>query len=182
MRIVNEKQLGLVWNWDEQERKALAQKYQANLERLIYAVHERVDAGKGPAPEDLRALAGELQQAGEMLAESMQNCFDAATTIYTMAGSTPAERQERGQFLAQIQAHKGQTVILRQTSVPELEGKQLRLDELRGIKGILRDGDDRWEALVDFLVPVLDDEPPAAAPPTPETKLDPAPPENPSHE
>jgi hypothetical protein len=44
-------------------------------------------------------------------------------------------------------------VVLRQTSVAELKGKQLLLEQVRGIKGVLRDGDQYWDALLDYLSP-----------------------------
>jgi hypothetical protein len=35
----------------------------------------------------------------------------------------------------------------------------VRLEEVRGIKGVLRDGDQYWDALLDYLVPILRYEP-----------------------
>ena len=155
MRIVNEKHLALVWNWDETEKAGLEHKYRTNLERLLYAIQQRVDANEMPPVQDLRDLAVELQQAGELLQQCMQNCYDAATTVYAMAATTPEEREKRREFLNQIMEHVGKPVVLKQTSVAEIEGKQLILEEIRGIKAILRDEAGLWEALVDFLVPVL---------------------------
>jgi len=158
MRIVNEKHLALVWSWDEQERSGLLRKYQTNLERLVYAIQQRVEKGEGPPEQDLRDLSSELQQVGEALSESMQNCFEAARSVYVLSGATPEERNARRRLLEDLRAHIGKPVILRQTSIPELEGRQLVLEELRGTKAILRDGDGLWEALADFLVPVTPDQ------------------------
>ena len=154
MRIVNEKHLALVWNWDEHERNGLLRKYQTNLERLVVAVQQRVEKGETPPSQDLRDLANELQQAGEALAESMQNCYEAARSVYALSGSTPEDREGRRQLLEKLKTHAGKLVMLKQTSVPQLEDRQLVLQEIRGIKAILRDEDTLWEALADFLVPV----------------------------
>ncbi len=156
MRIVNEKYLSLVWNWDEYEKNGIVTKYQGNLDRLVDALEKRVEAGKYPAEEDVRRLAGELQEAGELLEQSTQRCLTAAGRIYEFAARTSEDRAERAQRFEQLRNHIGKPVILSQTSAPELEGKQLILEDVNGVKGILRDGDDLWEALIDFLVPVLD--------------------------
>ncbi len=162
MRIINEKHLALVWNWDENERNELAVRYQTNLERLLTAIQERVNRNTPPPPDDLKELAGEIQQAGEALQQSMNSCLDAARTLYAMAAITPEERQVRKATIERIRAHVGKYVVFKQTDAPELRGRQLLLEEVRGIKAILRDGDKRWEALVDQLIPVLRYE---AAPP-----------------
>ncbi|OPZ26701.1 MAG: hypothetical protein BWZ02_01916 [Lentisphaerae bacterium ADurb.BinA184] len=163
MRIVNEKHLALVWNWDETEKGGLERKYRSHLEQLLFAIQDRIDRNRQPAVQDLRDLANELQQAGETLQECMQNCYDAAATVYALAAPTPEERERRREFLRQIGEHVGKPVVLKQTSVAEVEGKPLTLEEIRGIKGILRDEAGLWEALVDFLVPVLNH----SAPPKP---------------
>jgi hypothetical protein len=153
MRIVNEKYLDLVWSWDEYEKKSLQTRYQANLERLVAAIRRRVQGGTAPPPEDLRALAAELQEAGEALQQSVLNCYDAARNVYLMAAATPEEREVRCQQFEDLAAHIGKGVRLTQTSAPELEDKTLILEEIQGIKGVLRDGDSLWEAMIDFLVP-----------------------------
>jgi hypothetical protein len=154
MRIINEKHLALVWNWDEQEKNGLIRRYQTNLERLVYAIQQRVAADDSPASQDLRDLADELQEAGEALSESMQNCYEAARTVYVLSGKTPEERDARHKLLTRLHDHLGKPVRLKQTSVSELEGRELILEELRGIKAILRGEGGLWEALADFLVPV----------------------------
>lgn len=156
MRIVNEKYLSLVWSWDEYEKNGLATKYQANLDRLVDALEKRIAAGQPPAEDDVRRLAGELQEAGELLEQSMRRCLDAAGHIYEFAGRTPEDRAERAERFEQLRNHVGKPVVLTQSSAPELVGKHLILEEVNGIKGILRHGDDLWEALTDFLVPVLE--------------------------
>ena len=150
MRIVNEKYLALIWNWDESEKSNIQHKYQTNLERLVYAIQERIEKGESPPPEALKSLAGELQEAGELLRQSAENCFAVARNIYSSTGD-PAATPEA---IYSIEDHVGQPVILSQTSVPEIEGRQLILHDVRGIKAVLRDGDSYWEALVDFVVPV----------------------------
>ena len=156
MRIVNEKYLSLVWNWDKQEKNGLETVYETNIQRLVEALRKRAAKDQLPAEEDIRALASELQQAGETLEQCMNNCLSAAQEIYSLAAATNQERRKRTEMIEQLHRHIGKPVILTQTSVPALEGKQLILDDIHGIKGILRDGDDLWEALVDFLAPVLD--------------------------
>jgi hypothetical protein len=154
MRIVNEKYLALIWNWDEAERGNLEHKYQTNLERLAYAIQERLEAGTPPPPEALRDLAAELQEAGELLEQSAQNCFAVARSIYAAAAPSEAERSERMASVEAVENHVGKPVVLSQTSAPELQGRQLILHEVRGTKAVLRDGDSYWEALIDFVVPV----------------------------
>ena len=156
MRIVNEKYLSLIWNWDDLEENALVTKYQTNLERLLYAIHDRIEQGQSPPADDLRQLAGELQTTGEKLQESADNCLAAAQTVYAYAGSSEDDRNKRQQFFEQLPSHIGKPVVLKQTSAEELEGKQLTLRQIRGIKAVLEDEGGLWEALIDFLVPVLD--------------------------
>ncbi len=155
MRIVNEKHLSLLWSWDDYDKDILVRKYQDNLEQLVRAVVKRVNEGKAPAADDIRALAVELQEAGEILHQSVLNCFEAARAVYEQSGETDAEREQRHELFETLNNHIGKPVILSQTSIPELEGKHLILEEIQGVKGILRDGDNLWEAMVDFLVPVL---------------------------
>ncbi|MDT8390050.1 MAG: hypothetical protein RRC34_06035 [Lentisphaeria bacterium] len=150
MRIVNEKYLALIWNWDDSEKGNLQHKFQTNLERLVYAVQERMETGDAPSPEALRSLAEELQEAGELLQQSAENCLAVARVMYTSTGDFAANPDK----LQSIEAHIGKPVILSQTSAPEIEGRQLILHEIRGIKAILKDGDSFWEALIDFVVPV----------------------------
>jgi hypothetical protein len=85
----------------------------------------------------------------------MNGCFDSARALYAMAAITPEEREARKSLLERIRLHIGKHVVLKQTDSPELRGRQLLLEEIRGIKAILRDGDKRWEALVDQLIPVI---------------------------
>lgn len=151
MRIVNEKYLALIWNWNEAERGNIQHKFQTNLERLVYALQEQIDKGQAPAPEALKDLAAELQEAGELLQESSENCFVVARNIY--ASAFDADDPSRSRMLS-VDEHIGKHVVLSQTSVPEIEGRQLILHEVRGTKAILRDGDNYWEALVDFVIPV----------------------------
>lgn len=156
MRIVNEKYLALIWNWDEAERGNLEHRYQANLERLVYAIQERLEAGQPPPPQALKDLADDLQEAGELLAQSAQNCFAVARSIYASSAGSDEQRARQLEKIEEVEGHIGKPVILAQTSVPEIEGRQLILHEVRGLKAILRDGDSFWEALVDFVVPVED--------------------------
>ncbi len=159
MRILNEKYLSLVWSWDDVEKNGLALKYGTNLERLLFAIQERFNHGEPPPPEDLKELAGELQQAGELLSQSMQNCFEAGRALYGLAAPTPAAQNERKDLIARLKNHIGKPVILKQTHIAEIRGKVMILEEIRGIKAIVRDGEQRWESLIDFLVPVLRVEP-----------------------
>lgn len=155
MRILNEKHLSLIWSWDDIEKNELVVKYQTNLDRLVAAIQDRINRNENPPPEDLKDLAAELQQAGEMLQQSMQNCLNAAQTLYSLAGATTAEQAERRKFIERMKKHIGKPVVLKQTNVESIRGKQLILEDIRGIKGILRDGDQVWEAMVDYLVPVI---------------------------
>ncbi|MCF7854972.1 MAG: hypothetical protein K9N51_09255 [Candidatus Pacebacteria bacterium] len=159
MRIVNEKYLSLVWSWDTYEKNGLQTVYDANIRRLVEALRKRAETDQLPEEEDIRALASELQQAGELLEQSMNNCLNAAQEVYSFAAADNKERRKRAEMIEQLHEHIGKPVILTQTSVPDLEGKQLILEDVHGIKAILRDGDDLWEALVDFLSPVLDYKP-----------------------
>lgn len=152
MRIVNEKYLSLIWNWDESEKSNLEHKFQTNLERLVYAIQEQMERGNAPSPDALKRLAGELQEAGELLQQSAENCLAVARNIYASTGDSAASPEK----IQSMQAHIGKPVILSQTSAPEIEGRQVILHEIRGIKAILKDGDNYWEALIDFVVPVED--------------------------
>ncbi|MFA4945782.1 MAG: hypothetical protein WC789_13925 [Lentisphaeria bacterium] len=155
MRILNEKHLALIWSWDDLERNELSLKYLANIERLVAVIEERISRNEMPPPEDLKDLALELQQAGELLQQCSSNCLNGAQKFYALAGLTTAEQTERRKFIERIKKHVGKPVVLKQTSVDAIRGKQLILEEVRGIKGVLRDGNELWEAMVDFLVPVL---------------------------
>jgi hypothetical protein len=102
----------------------------------------------------MKELAYELQQAGEALQQSMHSCLDAARNLYGMAGGTPEERQERKNLIDRIRGHVGKYVIILQTDNPELRGRQFLLEEIRGIRAILKDGDRRVDVLLDQLIPV----------------------------
>ena len=159
MRILNEKHLHHVWTWNDREREELTTRFQTNIELLLAAIFARLKDNDKPSAKDLKDLAVELQQAGEQLQQSMENCFEAAQTLYVLAAPTPEEQEKRKHALQQLAGHIGQPVVLRQTSVAELKGKQLLLEQIRGIKGVLRDGDQYWDALLDYLVPILRYEP-----------------------
>ncbi len=154
MRIVNEKYLALIWNWNEAEKGNLEHKYQTNLERLAYAIQERLDAGQAPSPEALKELAAELQEAGELLRQSAENCYAVARSVYASAAGDDVERAQCLEKMAAVERHVGKPVVLSQASDGEIVGRQLILCDVRGTKAILRDGDSFWEALIDFVVPV----------------------------
>ena len=156
MRIVNEKYLALIWNWDESERANLEHKYQTNLERLVFAVQEKLEGGHPPPADAMIDLANELQEAGELLRQSAENCFAVGRSIYGASAGSDTARAQRMEKLEAVERHVGRQVVLSQTSAPEIEGRTLVLHEVRGIKAVLRDGDNFWEALVDFVVPVED--------------------------
>ena len=157
MRIVNEKYLSLIWSWDKSEREGLERRFQTNLERLVYAIQERLEAGTPPAPEDMKELGGELQDAGEILRQGSENCLAAARSIYAAAAGDDRKRAERMQRIEKIESLVGKHVKLTQASVPEIADRPMILHEVNGIKAILRDGDNYWEALVDFLAPCEED-------------------------
>ena len=156
MHIVNEKDLNVLWGWDDQEEQGLTTRYQANLERLLEVLRARVESPNAPESEDLTALAMELQEAADRLSECAENCFEAARYMYALAADDTAERAKRREAFDALLEHVGGKVVLKQSSVPQIAGKQLTLDDIRGIRGILSDGENLWEALVDFLVPVYE--------------------------
>lgn len=154
MHIVNEKDLNVLWGWDEQEEKGLSARYEENIERLMGVMKTRLAQGQIPPPEDLKALALELQSAGDSLSQYAENCFEAARFVYAIADKDPENREKRQQTFAALQDQIGGNVVLKQSSVPQIAGKHLTLEDIQGIKGILSDGENLWEALIDFLVPV----------------------------
>ena len=153
MHIVDQKDLNIIWSWDEQEKSALDERFGERVNRLVDVIEAQLDARESPPPEDLKEVAGELQAAGEVLSRLSRKCLSNAQKIYTDAAADDEERQKRAENLKKIRQHVGEYVMLSQSSDPEIAGKLLKLERIQGIYGILRDGDNVYQALIDFLVP-----------------------------
>ena len=154
MRTVREDDLEALWNWGEEERHELQKTFRANLADLMAIIEARI-RGRSPVPPDeLARLAEELQEAGETLREAMSNCFAAAGFAHLSAADSADERRRRARRLSGLQAAVGKLVVLRRTSVPQLKGRHVLLEEVRGLKAIVRLGNDRWATPVDRVVPV----------------------------
>ena len=153
MHIVDQKDLNIIWSWDEQEKSALDERYGERVNRLLDVVETQLEDQDPPPPEDLKELAGELQAAGEMLSRLSKRCLNNAQKIYTNAVADTEQRQKREENLKKLQQHVGAYVMLSQSSAPEIAGKLLKLERIHGIYGVLRDGDNVYQALIDFLVP-----------------------------
>lgn len=151
MRILNEKTLSLLWSWGRSDSEDLSRRFDGNLQELLEVARARSESGRPLPPEDLDRLADELHSAGDQLLACAQNALAAAAEAYVLAGGTAAERNRRRQHLEAMRAAIGQTVILRRTSVKELRNKPLLLVDIRGARGVLQDGDSRWEASLDRL-------------------------------
>lgn len=151
MRILNEKTLSLLWSWGRSESEELALRFDGNLRDLLAVIRSRAQGSRPVPPEDLARLADELYAAGDLLLKSARNAFEAAAEAHVLAGGAPAECENRRRHLESMKAAVGKTVVLRRTSVKELRNKPLLLVEVRGQRGVLQDGTDRWEASLDRL-------------------------------
>jgi len=186
VRILDERTLTVVWNWGADEERNLRTSYEANLRRLLAMVDERRNEGKPVPVEDLKVLTKEVQQAAETLNECALNCFVLAQLVYAQCADTAEKRQEREEWLQQLDSYIGRPVILTQTSIDELQGKQVTLEAVLGTKAVVRYGEERWETPIDRVAVVLEDAAPdtsaaPAAPPPPaapdaRVKVTPAPP------
>ena len=87
MRILDEQNFGLLWNWGEPERQELSSRFQTNLVELLKAVKQAAASGQAMGPEDLSALAAELQEAGEALEACRSNCLTLAATLRALASN-----------------------------------------------------------------------------------------------
>lgn len=146
--------LRALWHWGDRERHELQKTFRANLSELLATIEARMKGGVRIPPEELARLAEELQDAGETLREAMSNCFAAAGFAHLSAADTVEERRRRARSLSRLQAAVGKPVVLRRTSVAQLQGRHVLLEEIRGLKAIVRLGNDRWATPVDRVVPV----------------------------
>ncbi len=145
MRILDELNLGVVWSWGELEQKELATRFKANLATLLQSVKSWNENNDGEQRLDLDKLALELQEAGELLEECSSNCFALSSRVHTLGGANPEEQARRASHLKALERAIGKQVILTQTSRQELQGKTVILEQIRGTKGIVRNGSDFWE-------------------------------------
>ncbi len=178
MRILRESDLKVLWSWGDTERDELQRTFQENLVALLQTVRQRLAGSHPLPPQDLETLAREVQEAGDLLHQGMQNCFALAGIFYVLAAPDPAERTRRQATLNRLKQHLGKPVRVTRTSLAELKNRTLILEEIHGIKAVLFDGEDRWETPLDRLEPV-EPEPAsqaAAAPRTAEGKSPQTPP------
>ena len=154
MRTVGEGDIEALWNWGEEQRHEIQKTFRANLSAVMSAIEARLKSRSPIPPEQLARLADELQEAGETLQEAMSNCFAAAGFVHLSAAGSVEERRRRARRLAGLQNSIGKLVLLRRTSVPQLRGRHVLLEEVRGLKAIVRLGNDRWATPVDRVLPV----------------------------
>ena len=154
MRIKRETDKKVLWYWEDDDRDGLLKRFRSDLSDLMAMVEARM-RGPSPLPRDeLTRLAQELQDAGETLREAMSNCFATAGFLHLSAAGSAEERRRRARHLSRLRGAVGKLVALRRTSVPELQGRQVLLEEIRGLKAIVRLGKDRWATPTDRVVPV----------------------------
>lgn len=151
MRIIREKDLQVLWSWGDSERDHLERTFQQNLVDLLNTVRARQASSRPFSREELQELAEEVQQAGELLEQGMVNCFALAALFYIMAGGSAAEQRKRQELVDRFRRQVGKKVRVVHTSVAELKDRVLTLEAVHGFKGLLRDGEDRWETPLDRL-------------------------------
>jgi len=149
MRILDEQNLSVLWSWGQLEEDELSARFRTNLIHLLESVRTWMAKGTEMRTADLESLASELQDAAELLDECRTNCYDLAATLHTMAGEDEKECGQRRRHLRDLGKAVGKEVRLAETSVEELKDRKLILDEIRGIKGIVKDGNDYWVAPLD---------------------------------
>ncbi len=145
MRILDEKQLSVVWSWGQAERLELTQRFRENLGRLRQLVGQ--DSGRETvlSASDLEGLANELQEAGQLMEESRQRCFALSESLHVLAGGDETERRQRAAHLQAMKQAVGRPVELRNSGNRVFEGRPLVLEAIRGIDGVVRSGEERWQ-------------------------------------
>ncbi|NOY81059.1 MAG: hypothetical protein GXP31_08650 [Kiritimatiellaeota bacterium] len=154
MRILREKDLQILWSWGRNERDHLVRTYQSNLVELLKTVQARVQSSDPLPTEEVDALAREVQEAGEILEQGMSTCFALAGILYVMGGKDAEEQSRRQEYLSRLTSQKGEKVRVVRTSVRELLGRELLLEDVHGFKAVLWDGDGHWETPVDRVEPL----------------------------
>lgn len=149
MRILDEKNLSVIWSWGQLERDELATRFQANLDKLLHSVHKWVQQENRVSGADLQGLAEELQDAADTLEACTARCYTMSRALNSLAEDDAATRKKRMQHLEALNAAIGKPVVLTRTSIEELRGKTLILERIKGTKAIVRDGDDYWETPVE---------------------------------
>ncbi len=154
MRIFDDEALNVLWNWGHVEKDDLTNRFKANLARLLKNIERKMDQTDKNAPDDLEALSLELQDAGELLNECRRNCLDLAATVRCLAGKSHEEREQRMNHLQRLEDAVGERVVLTQTDIKELRGKILILEEIQGIKAVVRNGNEYWETPIDRIMAI----------------------------
>ncbi len=154
MRILREKDLQVLWSWGRNERDHLVRTYQNNLVELLKTVQARAQSTDPLPAEEVDALAREIQEAGEILEQGMNTCFALAGILYVMGGKDSEAQTQRQENLTRLASKKGEKVRVVRTSVRELLGRELLLEDVHGFKAVLWDGDGHWETPVDRVEPI----------------------------
>jgi hypothetical protein len=89
MRVLDEQNLRVLWNWSDEEQQELASRFKDNLVDLLALVRRARGNGKGMAGEDVEALAAELQEAAERLDAYRQNCMTVAGALRAPSPEKP---------------------------------------------------------------------------------------------
>lgn len=164
MRILDEKNLSILWSWGKVEEDEMSTRFDENLKALFSFVEKLKKDANAFNPDDIKALAEEIQEVSSILAKSSANCTDLCDKLRVLCGEkkqaaplgeSPAEAKslsDTKQFKV-MQKYVGKRVIVTRTSLKHLQNKTVILEEVRGTKGIIRDGEDYWETPLSHLSP-----------------------------
>lgn len=153
MRILDDQSLNVIWHWGEIEHSELANRFRANLLRLLAVMKERLRTPGNLNREDVAQLSQELTDAGTLLDICASNCLAMAATLHHLNGDDDAATAVP---TSRLEAAVGKPVVLTHTTLKELQGEGFVLDSIEEDGVLVRRGDDLWKTPVDRIL-VLDE-------------------------
>ncbi len=152
MQILDERKLSVLWEWGDSERKLFTVKFKTNLLRCLKTINRRMAGGQPFGNDELDALAEEFRDAGDLLEESSWNCAALACALMSLAGGDETLGQSSTPSAKRLASAVGKEVVLTQTTIDDLKGQPVILEQINGNRALIRHKDDYWETAVDRLM------------------------------
>lgn len=157
----------LVWNLENQFPRHAVPAMAASVVQLLDGLRERITTDELPDRQTVEDVVGQLEEAGDELAECALNCLAAAGGLRAVTGKANGHVHSLTKLHAKhLRQHIGKDVVIARTKVSQLRWAKVCLISVGGEFAVLEHDGAYWETPVEHIIIVPDDVPEALeAPP-----------------